>query len=551
MALPQSLIATEDEPYQGQLAALNLEGKVTFRVVALPRRGHLDVDAASGAFRYAPQANFFGADSFSFIAENARHASRPALVALQVQPVNDAPTLETIPDLQNSAYERDVRYTVHGHDVDGDTLQYVPIVQDAAIARARIDSATRELTIEPLARGTTKVIVEARDLQSTARTEFAFSVRDVTKTAAVDAGPQRDHAIALLNASDRQVAFSLSHNQFPMMGSDEQMVEYVRAMAPAFAGEPFERKLWRFVRNNTYHWPPLSAEQWINDPWLAVSSLGWGFCSEVAASYARVARAAGYETRVHGLTGHVVPEIKIGGRWRMFDPDLALYYRNRAGDIASVGELVADPTLITAPTDAILDTAANPLPYSDMIASFYASTADNYVSEAEILTLPPAPRPALTLPPQAEFVYPGRWTDAPLGYDGDDPHEVPAFVQGSLTTASGWTGAVPLPLRLAAVHGEGRVRIGGQDLAIGSPQLADALRANPLEYDHIEIVEARSPVRIVMFMNALRYELQRMNDLRLTGQDVWAIEVDRTTLQPEQRNAGNAAARSKPRPIRP
>lgn len=551
-AVSQSLNGTEDQPLEGKLTALAIKnGTATFRVVAPPGHGRVDVDATSGAFHYVPDENYWGADSFLFVAKNARNSSRPAKVALYLQAVNDEPTLDTIPDLQNSAYERDTRYVLGADDVDGDVLYYSLSVHDSAIARALIDPATRELTIEPLSRGATQVSVEVRDAQSTVSAEFKFSVGDVTKAVVVDTAGEGDRAIALVNASDRTVAFDLSHNAFPMLGSDEQMVEYVRAMPPVIADEQFERKLWRFVRNNTYHSPPLSADQWIGDPWLVISSLGWGFCSEVSAAYVRLARAAGYEARVYGLTGHVVPEIKIGERWQMFDPDLALYYRTRDGEIAGVEDLAADPTLITEPTEPVLDTEVNPFPYSELIASIYASAADNYVGDAVFLIAAPAPRPPLTLLPGAEFIYPGRWTETPIGYDGDTPYEVPAFVQGSLTTPSAWTGPVPLPWRLIAVQGEGRVRLAEQEFELGSPELADALRANPLEYDHVQIVEARSPVRLVMFMNTLRYELRPSNQLELHGQDVWAINVGSTKLQPELVISGSASIYSKPRPVQP
>ena len=550
-ALPQTLAVTEDQPLQGKLVALSVKDKLTFRVTVPPRHGQLDLDPSSGAFQYRPAADFFGDDSFTFVAMGARLVSQPASMELHVQSVNDAPRVDAIPDLQNSAYERDIHYTLRAHDVEGDPMQLTAIVDDPAIASVALDAASNELTIEPLDAGTTRVTVAASDGQDTALTHFTFSVGDVTKVAQQDGGAERNRAVVLVNDSDRTVAFNLSHNSFPLMGSDAQMVEYVRAMASEFAGEPFERKLWRFVRNNVYHWPPLSADQWIGDPWVVIGSIGWGFCGEVSAAYVRLAQTAGYEARVRGLSGHVVPEIRIGERWQMFDPDLALYYRSRAGEIADVDELVADPTLITAPTDPLLDMIANPLPYSDFIASIYASSADNYVADFVFVTAAGAPRPALTLPAGAEFVYPGRWTQTPIGYDGDTPYDVPAFEQGSLITSSGWTGPVPLPFRLAAVQGDGRVRIGTLELVIGSPELDEALRLNPLEYDHVEILEARSPVRLVMYMNAMRYGLQQSNDLELRGRDVWAIEVDGIELPAQNQSAGNAAAYAKPRPIQP
>ncbi|MGE3600168.1 MAG: hypothetical protein AB7N70_31965 [Dehalococcoidia bacterium] len=92
-----------------------------------------------------------------------------------------------------------------------------------------------------------------------------------------------------------------------------------------------------------------------------------------------MARAAGYEARVWGLSGHVVPEILVDGRWQMFDPDLAVYYKDESGAVAGVEDIVSRPDLITQPQSPIFAGSNYVFPYSTTVRDIYATTADNFL----------------------------------------------------------------------------------------------------------------------------------------------------------------------------
>src|SRR5262249_12823875 len=63
----------------------------THRVVTgQPSHGTVTV-ASDGSFTYTPQANFFGDDSFTYIAQGLVTALPPTTVTIHVLPVNDAP----------------------------------------------------------------------------------------------------------------------------------------------------------------------------------------------------------------------------------------------------------------------------------------------------------------------------------------------------------------------------------------------------------------------------------------------------------------------------
>jgi hypothetical protein len=150
--------------------------------------------------------------------------------------------------------------------------------------------------------------------------------------------------VSLQNTLPRSVSFTLTYNGNKAFTSTADAADHIRSMPEQFASEPFERKLWRYVRDNTYHEVPINRSLSWHSYWPTLNSLSFGLCSHAAAVFTEVARAAGYEARIWGLSGHVVPEIRVDGRWQMYDPDLAIYYLTRDGRVAGVEELANDPS---------------------------------------------------------------------------------------------------------------------------------------------------------------------------------------------------------------
>jgi hypothetical protein len=76
------------------------------------------------------------------------------------------------------------------------------------------------------------------------------------------------------------------------------------------------------VRDNTIHSMMPSAQPWLFAP-CNYSIFGFAPCSQIALTYATLARAGDYDARVWEIYGHTVPEIFVNGRWELYDPDLA------------------------------------------------------------------------------------------------------------------------------------------------------------------------------------------------------------------------------------
>ncbi|MBK7003103.1 MAG: tandem-95 repeat protein [Rhodoferax sp.] len=92
-----------------------------FAIQTQPQHGSLSVNA-DGTFSYTPNANYFGADRFTYTASDGELTSNPATVNLTITPVNDAPTANP---LQASLAE-DASVVLNllevASDTDGDAL---------------------------------------------------------------------------------------------------------------------------------------------------------------------------------------------------------------------------------------------------------------------------------------------------------------------------------------------------------------------------------------------------------------------------------------------
>lgn len=63
----------------------------TFDIEAQPQHGHLDINMETGTFKYNPDPNFYGEDTFKYALWDGLDVSNIATVTITVTPVNDAP----------------------------------------------------------------------------------------------------------------------------------------------------------------------------------------------------------------------------------------------------------------------------------------------------------------------------------------------------------------------------------------------------------------------------------------------------------------------------
>jgi hypothetical protein len=113
IANPQSVTTNEDTAEPITLTASDVEGDaLTFIVVASPAHGTLSGSAPN--VTYTPAANYNGADSFTFKANDGTADSNIATVSITVTPVNDPP----VANPQSIATTTAVNITLTGSDIE-------------------------------------------------------------------------------------------------------------------------------------------------------------------------------------------------------------------------------------------------------------------------------------------------------------------------------------------------------------------------------------------------------------------------------------------------
>jgi hypothetical protein len=103
-------------------AGATLVGAGTAAGVAGPAHGTVALEG--GEIRYTPNANFFGSDSFEYVARNAEGGTATAQVSVQVAPINDAPGMPVLSGstVSENASPGTVIGQVSASDADGDPI---------------------------------------------------------------------------------------------------------------------------------------------------------------------------------------------------------------------------------------------------------------------------------------------------------------------------------------------------------------------------------------------------------------------------------------------
>ncbi|MCG6156582.1 tandem-95 repeat protein [Rubinisphaera margarita] len=224
---------SEDGNVTGSVQGQDVDGDaITFSLVQQPAHGTLQF-TASGNYSYTPNANYFGSDSFTFLASDGTESSTPATVALNVTPVNDAPSLEpaTFSLAENSNVGTAVG-AVTGNDIDSSDLTYAITSGNEAGAFA-INAVTGEITVvdsAPLDFETTptfNLVVSVTDGSLTASAAVTVNLLDEAEvlSAEIDFSPKdSDNQLRLRKTRTVKVAL-LSTSEFNLSDVDVSSLE--------------------------------------------------------------------------------------------------------------------------------------------------------------------------------------------------------------------------------------------------------------------------------------------------------------------------------------
>ncbi len=201
VATAQTLTTAEDTAKAFILRATDAEDDaLSYRVTTQPTHGTI-----SGNNTYTPNANYFGNDSFTFVANDGTVDSSEVTVSISITAVNDAPTLSALADVTKEEDSAPFNVTFSASDVDsGDTLTYSASATDASKVAVSVSGTT--LTITPQANAYGEVEVSVIVTDSTGATDT--QTFKVSLTAVNDAPVAT--AQTLTTAEDTAKAFTLS-----------------------------------------------------------------------------------------------------------------------------------------------------------------------------------------------------------------------------------------------------------------------------------------------------------------------------------------------------
>ncbi|MEA2062322.1 MAG: hypothetical protein U9P14_01370, partial [Gemmatimonadota bacterium] len=111
----------------------------------------------------------------------------------------------------------------------------------------------------------------------------------------------------------------------------------------------FQRTMFPYSNRNEYPFPENDQSRHF-DFLRVVNVYGYALCSQTSTMFASLCRQSGLfeDARAVGVPGHVTAHVKWNGKWHFMDPIVGCYVLGRQGrDIVSIGDIVADTTLLT------------------------------------------------------------------------------------------------------------------------------------------------------------------------------------------------------------
>lgn len=139
----------EDTPATGTAVATDVDNDtLTYSVVTGPANGVLNLNSSTGAYTYTPNANYNGADSFTFRVNDGTVNSNTATVNITNTAVNDAPVAQSGSNTTNEDVA--VAGTVVATDVDSASVTY-SVVTGPANGVLNFNTTTGAYTYTPAA----------------------------------------------------------------------------------------------------------------------------------------------------------------------------------------------------------------------------------------------------------------------------------------------------------------------------------------------------------------------------------------------------------------
>jgi hypothetical protein len=387
------------------------------------------------------------------------------------------------------------------------------------------DGLTQQFTIdEPyLTDGTKNIQVRATDAAgNTTQQTLQVELDRVASAPSI----QLLSGAVVANHGDAPTSFAVQINGNGLIQDLDQIVAEINGH-PNYQGYDFPVAAWLWVMDNGYHWDPYTGLSWQHSPAVYMNSMGFGYCDDVTAVYSLIMDHAGYQTRAWDIQGHVMPEVRVGDHWQIYDPDLRALYVDASGNLMGYNDVIeyqADysfvDTLSSSPYGQVFESFGMPKAshaYSDVVLDLYQ---DNNNYSFNYATFNPAlPTDLLfELPPDSTISFAQGVEPLKSLYNTNVPRYGIVTVDFDAVQNFEFT----TPLVPYDVSGNGTVTIGATTYAIGSPQLDNLLAGRSSYIDRMTVTTTGDGNSISYLLNGTRFDLAHLQSFTVDGDPAYA-----------------------------
>jgi len=289
--------------------------------------------------------------------------------------------------------------------------------------------------------------------------------------------------IKITNEKNEPIRFSYKINDFPL--NTANILEQIDSISKYYNLSEVEAA-WIYVNQVTRHANSYISNNWQHDVYLFTNSIGKGFCDDRASLLAQLWRDLGYQSKVYGISGHVICEVYENGKWKMYDPDMLAAFYNNNHQIASIKELENDSSLfnnrITVPPQLNIEIE----PYQERYIQFFTSKSNNKESTEWFIDIIPEISKTYLLPPKSTFeIISGK-----------------NFNLGKLTLSKKSLGDVYIPLVPYFAEGNFKIQIEDSIYAMNNIDSLFFKKINESSFKKIKIIDVNKHGTIYYHINS-------------------------------------------------
>jgi hypothetical protein len=306
----------------------------------------------------------------------------------------------------------------------------------------------------------------------------------------------RGNVLEITNYGLSESAFDLEYNSSNFY-NEQSIIKEIYKLHQDNLNIPIERIAWMYISEFLDYNNPVTEKEWLHNTVIMMNSAGGGQCDDLATVLAFIWKGLGFKSRVWSLNGHVVPEVLVAEKWRMYDPSFQVYYSNCDEEVIGVSELSDNPSFILNNSKVMGNANIFSKVFSNSLylTRIYSTKHDNYVNAWYDNKTDKKSRQFI-LPPNTAFSFPYR-DGTHLYAGGDFPNNYYAIA----SIPDNAFGKLNVPLIIFSIKGKGEILINRKSYSLGTEELTAFFDNTDTLITQIEFIGNNKNVTVQYLLN--------------------------------------------------